>query len=40
MAHAMDVETKGDLEIIVTRRFDAPARMVFAAHEKPELVKR
>jgi uncharacterized protein YndB with AHSA1/START domain len=36
----MDVETRGDLEIIVTRRFDAPARLVFAAHEKPELVKR
>ncbi|MBL6854332.1 MAG: SRPBCC domain-containing protein [Alphaproteobacteria bacterium] len=40
MGHAMDVETRGDLEIIVTRRFDAPARLVFAAHEKPELVKR
>lgn len=40
MARAMDVETRGDLEIIVTRRFDAPARLVFAAHEKPALVKR
>lgn len=40
MTRGMDVETKGDLEIIVTRKFDAPARLVFAAHEKPELVKR
>jgi uncharacterized protein YndB with AHSA1/START domain len=40
MTHAMEVETRGELEIIVRRRFDAPARMVFAAHEKPELVKR
>jgi uncharacterized protein YndB with AHSA1/START domain len=40
MTHALRVETVGDREIVLTRAFDAPARLVFAALTKPELVKR
>lgn len=36
----VDVKTPSDLEIAVTRIFDAPARMVFDAHTKPEIVQR
>ena len=32
--------TRGDREILVTRDFDAPRRLVFAAFTKPELVRR
>lgn len=32
--------TRGDREIVMTRDFDAPRRMVFGALTKPELVKR
>jgi uncharacterized protein YndB with AHSA1/START domain len=31
------VERKSDREIVVTRRFDAPARLVFEAFTRPEL---
>ena len=34
------VESKSDRELVVTRTFDAPARMVFEAWSKPELFKR
>jgi uncharacterized protein YndB with AHSA1/START domain len=34
------VERKSDRELIVTRRFDAPAHIVFDAWTKPELLKR
>ncbi|HEY2685952.1 MAG TPA: SRPBCC family protein [Steroidobacteraceae bacterium] len=34
------VERKSDREIVVTRTFDAPARLVFEAWTKPELFKR
>ena len=34
------VSTPSDLEIQVTRDFDAPRRLVFAAFTKPELVRR
>ncbi len=34
------VERRSDREIVVTRTFDAPARLVFAAWSTPELFKR
>lgn len=34
-----DVKRKSDRELIVTRTFDAPARIVFEAWSKPELFK-
>src|SRR6185369_2456187 len=34
------VERKSDREIVVTRTFNGPARMVFEAWTKPELFKR
>jgi uncharacterized protein YndB with AHSA1/START domain len=34
------VERKSDREVVVTRTFNAPARMVFEAWTKPELFKR
>ena len=34
------VERKSDREFVVTRTFDAPARLVFEAWTKPELLKR
>ncbi len=33
------VERKSDREVVVTRTFDAPARLVFEAWAKPELFK-
>src|SRR5688500_9323439 len=40
MTSALQVSTVGDREIVLTRAFDAPARLVFAALTRPELVKR
>ncbi len=37
---ALKVTAQGDREIVMSRVFDAPARLVFDAHTKPELVKR
>jgi uncharacterized protein YndB with AHSA1/START domain len=34
------VERKSDREVVVTRSFDAPARLVFEAWSKPELFRR
>ncbi len=34
------MSTRGDREILVTRDFDAPRRLVFDAFTKPELVRR
>lgn len=36
----LQVTTPSDREIAMTRVFDAPRRLVFDAHTKPELVKR
>jgi uncharacterized protein YndB with AHSA1/START domain len=36
----LKVTTPADREIAMTRVFDAPRRLVFDAHTKPELVKR
>lgn len=38
--HAVHVTTPSDLEVRVTRVFDAPRRLVYKAHTTPELVKR
>ena len=38
--HRTTVERKSDREVVVTRSFDAPARIVFEAWTKPELFKR
>jgi uncharacterized protein YndB with AHSA1/START domain len=35
-----NITAHGDREIVVTRVFDAPRRLVFDAYTKPELVKR
>ena len=34
------VQKKSDREVVVTRTFDAPARLVFAAWSRPELFKK
>jgi uncharacterized protein YndB with AHSA1/START domain len=34
------IAAEGDREIIVTRSFDAPRRLVFDAYTKPELIKK
>ena len=36
----VEVTTPSDLEVTVTRVFNAPARRVYDAHTKPELVKK
>ena len=40
MSSRTNVERKSEREIIVRRTFDAPARLVFEAWTKPELLKR
>jgi uncharacterized protein YndB with AHSA1/START domain len=35
----MKLTTRGDREIVITRAFDAPRKLVFDAFTKPELVK-
>ena len=40
MKNATTVERKSERELVVTRTFNAPARIVFEAWTKPELVKR
>ena len=36
----LKVATPGDRDVVVTREFNAPRRLVFDAHTKPELIKR
>lgn len=40
MRHEMTVTTPNDFDVVATRVFDAPARLVFDCHTKPALVKR
>ena len=40
MKNITTVEKKSDRELVVTRTFNAPARIVFEAWTKPELMKR
>lgn len=39
-AGTLKLSTRGDREIVITRVFDAPRRMVFDAYTKPELIRR
>lgn len=38
--HVTKVERRSDREVVVTRSFDAPARLVFEAWSNPELFRR
>lgn len=40
MKNVMKLQTQGDQEIVITRTFDAPRRLVWDANTKPELLKR
>src|SRR5688572_4409617 len=40
MKHRATVERKSERELVVTRTFNGPARIVFEAWTKPELFKR
>jgi uncharacterized protein YndB with AHSA1/START domain len=40
MKNPTTIERKSDRELVVTRTFDAPARIVFQAWSKPELFRR
>src|SRR6478735_5001158 len=40
MEHITKVERRSDREVVVTRSFDAPARLVFEAWSTPELFQR
>jgi len=40
MNKTLTVEARGDREIVMTRDFDAPRRMVFDAWTRPELLRR
>jgi len=40
MSPTLKVEARGDREIVMTRVFDAPRRLVFDAFTKPDLLKR
>ena len=40
MSNPTTVERKSERELVVTRTFNAPARIVFEAWTKPELIKR
>jgi len=37
---ALNITTQGDRELVMTREFDAPRKLVYDAHTKPELVRR
>jgi uncharacterized protein YndB with AHSA1/START domain len=40
MKNSTTVERKSERELVVSRTFNAPARLVFEAWTKPELLKR
>jgi uncharacterized protein YndB with AHSA1/START domain len=40
MKHALKITPSGDRDLVMTRDFDAPRKLVYDAHTKPELVKR
>jgi len=39
-AESFKLTTPGERDLVMTRRFDAPRKLVFDAHTKPELVRR
>jgi len=40
MPEPLEVSLPNDLEVVVTRRFDAPRAVVWNCHTKPELIQR
>jgi uncharacterized protein YndB with AHSA1/START domain len=40
VANKMKIQTRGDREVLITREFNAPRKLVWDAHTKPELLKR
>ena len=40
MDNVMTITTSGDRELVITRRFQAPRKLVWEAHTKPGLIKR
>ncbi len=40
MANTMQITTPGDREIVITRSFDAPLRLVWEAMTRPELIRK
>ncbi|MGE0642013.1 MAG: SRPBCC family protein [Thermoanaerobaculia bacterium] len=40
MSHPTTVERKSERELVITRTFDVPARFVFEAWTRPELIQR
>jgi uncharacterized protein YndB with AHSA1/START domain len=40
MTNKMDITTPSDLEVTIRRSFDAPRRLVWDAHTKPDLIRR
>jgi uncharacterized protein YndB with AHSA1/START domain len=40
MSHTLSVTTPSDLEIVMTRAFDAPRRLVWEAMTRPEFIRR
>jgi uncharacterized protein YndB with AHSA1/START domain len=38
-ACSLTIEQLGDRELLITRRFDAPRQLVFAAHTEPALIR-
>jgi len=40
MAQPLQIATPSDLEVVITREFDAPRELVFDCHTKPDLVRR
>jgi len=40
MKNALQITPSGDRDLVMTRDFDAPRKLVYDAHTKPELVKR
>lgn len=40
MSHSTTIERKSGRELVITRTFDAPARLVFRAWTEPELLRR
>ena len=40
MTNAVTIERRGDLEVVITRAFNAPKHLVYRAWTEPELVRR
>ena len=40
MKHTLEVTAHGDREVVITRSFDAPRKLVWDAYTRPELIRR